>query len=81
MFVADGKRLGALESARDLMKAWREEGVASKVAAWTSEARCEATLESRAKDLGVCLLTGATLVTDFTGEAPLKGLAGDMVTI
>ena len=80
MFVADGKRLGALESARDLMKACREDGVASKVA-WTSEIRWEATLESGAKDLGVCLLMGATLVTDFTGDAPLKGLAGDMVTI
>jgi hypothetical protein len=32
LFVVDGKWLGAFESARDLMKAWREEGVASKFA-------------------------------------------------
>lgn len=80
LFVAEGKRLGALESARDLMKACSEDGVASKVA-WTSEIRCEATLESGAKDFGVCLLRVATLVTDFTGDAPFNGLAGDMVTI
>jgi hypothetical protein len=74
----DGKWLGALESARDLIKAWREDGVASKVA-WTSDIRCEATLESGAKDLGVCLLMAAALVTDLTGDALFNGLAGDML--
>ena len=70
--------MGALDSARDLMKAWREEGAASKVA-WTSVKRWEATLDSGAKDFGVCLLRVAALFIDFNGDT-FSGLAGDILT-
>jgi len=42
--------------------------------------RWEATLESGAKDLGVCLLRVAALFTDFTGDVTFNGLAGDILT-